>query len=341
MSKIIKSRSYCFTLFCEGTTKCASAAFELKGNMRYIVWQQEVCPDTLKEHYQGYVELTTPMRLKAVKDLLGYSKLHLEPRMGTRDEARGYCLKAETKLAGPWELGSWDSGGSGKRNDLDEAAKTIREEGLNAVADANPGQFIRLQKHFRDYECYIDSRFMPPERQVLCYWIHGPSDIGKTHCIFHSVSDLFSMTPGKGQDWFDGYNREQGLLIDDLLPEGIPASSILHIADKWRYRLPIKGAFTYARWNLVVVTSMHTIHYIYQGCGNIQSIIRRFKIIEVKTRADCTAAATLIQREMVEDTERRLGQPTGTGGQGGLGNTVLDHVPPDSPPRLRRAVADF
>ncbi len=332
-----KVRAWCFTLFCEGSTKSAANAFELKEKTRYIIWQQEKCPDTGKEHYQGYVELSTPMRLKAVKEVLGYSTIHLELRRGTRDEARAYCCKSESKMAGPWELGSWDSGGSGKRNDLDEAAKTIREEGLNAVADANPGQFIRLQKHFRDYETYIDSRFLPVERQVLCFWIHGPSDIGKSHCIFHSVQDLFSMTPGKGQDWFDGYNREEGLLIDDILPDTIPASSMLHIADKWRYRLPIKGAFTYARWKLVVVTSMHTIHYIYQGCGNIQSIIRRFTIIEVKTREDCTAAALKIQVAMVRDTEERIG----TGGRGGLGNTVLDHVPPDSPPRIFRSPADF
>lgn len=336
-----KNRSYCFTLFFEASSKPAAQAFELKGKIRYLIWQTELCPKTNNLHYQGYVELSAPMRLKAVKELLGYNQLHLEGRKGSRDEARDYCLKADTKVKGPWELGSWESGGSGKRNDLDEAAKTIREEGINAVADAAPGQFIRLQKHFRDYDTYISGRTLSVSRQVLAFWIHGPSDIGKSHCIYESVADLYSMTPGKGQNWFDCYNREQALLIDDMLPDTVPASEILHIADKWRYRIPVKGSFTWARWNLVVVTSNHSIHFVYQGVSNIQSIIRRFEIIEVKTREECATAARYIQRKMTEDTEKILAERSGTGGQSGLGNTELDHVPPDSPPRLNRAVADF
>ncbi len=337
---IIKNRSYCFTLFCEGTTKCAANAFEIKEKVRYIIWQQERCPDTQKEHYQGYVELTTPMRLKAVKDLLGYSTVHLEARHGTRDEARAYCVKADTKMAGPWELGSWDTA-AGKRNDLDEAAKMIREEGIHAVADASPGQFIRLGKHFREYDTYISGRSLSSSRQVLAFWIHGPSDIGKSHCIYHSIADLFALTPSKGKNWFDGYNREQALLIDDMLPDTIPAAEILHIADKWKYRIEVKGAFSWARWNLVVVTSNHSIHFVYQGVTNIQSIIRRFEIIEVKTREDCTVAARTIQRKMIEDTEKILSGDGGTGDGGGVGNTSYTTVPPDSPPRVLRSPADF
>lgn len=346
-----KARTWCFTLFFDSTTKKDASVFELKGNLRYIIWQMEKCPDTERAHFQGYCELKVPLGMASVKALLGYTTIHLESRRGTRDEAREYCLKAETKVGGPWELGSWEAGGSGARNDLDDAARMIRKEGIDAVHDASPGQFVRLQKHFRDYETYWGARTMANARQVLCYWVHGVSNVGKTHAMMDSLGDLFKMDPTNSATWWDCYRSEQALLIDDLMPKTIPACDMVHIADKWKYRMPVKGSFTWARWHLVVVTSNHTPYFVYQGEPNVQSIIRRFTIIEVFTRKDCAAAAERIQREMTIDTKRRIldnltvravdpaDGNENRGERGGLGNTALDQeedlVPTDCPTPIR------
>ncbi len=338
MTKEKKDRTYCFTLFCEGTTKCAASAFELKDKIRYLVWQQELCPKTKKEHYQGYLELTTPMRLKAVKDLLGYIKVHLEGRKGSRDEARGYCMKSDTQLAGPWELGSWDAGGSGKRKDLDEAAKLIREKGLDAVADQMPGTFIRMQKHLREYETYIDNRNQPLDREMFCFWVHGPTNIGKSHLAYNAFNSLYALCPGTGQNWYDGYNKEKVLLIDDLMANTIPACDMLHIADKWRYRCPIKGGFSFARWNVVVVTCNSSIYSVYAGTTNILSIIRRFKLIPVLTRKDCEDASIYIKKCV---DEKKIPDADWDAGRGGQGNTGLTSSHADCPLPISRSLANF
>lgn len=337
MPKNNNSRSYCFTLFYESSAKPQDKAFELTDKIRYIIWQTELCPKTGNLHYQGYAELNVPMRMKAFKDAIGYNSLHLEERGGTRDQARNYCMKSDTHVAGPWELGEWTGGGQGKRTDMDEAAKLVRDKGIDAVADAMPGVFMKYQKHIREYQNYLNCRTQPISREIFCFWVHGPTDIGKSHLVYNSVGDLYALCPGTGQNWYDGYNRQQGLLIDDLMANTIPASDMLHIADKWNYRCPIKGGFVWARWNLVVVTCNSSIYSVYAGTSNIESIIRRFKLVPVQTREDCEAAAVYIQKCV---TDGFIPKKAWNGNEVG-GNTGPHIVPPDDPPRLMRHPADF
>lgn len=73
-------------------------------DIRYVVWQRERGAEGT-EHWQGYVEFDKPMRLAAVK--LWLPTAHFEPRRGTRDQARDYCMKADSRINGPWERGDW------------------------------------------------------------------------------------------------------------------------------------------------------------------------------------------------------------------------------------------
>lgn len=64
------------------------------------VFQLEKCPSSGKLHYQGTMILKKKSRLKAVKTLLGPTA-HLEPTK-CGEEAKQYCQKTETRVAGPW-----------------------------------------------------------------------------------------------------------------------------------------------------------------------------------------------------------------------------------------------
>lgn len=106
-------------------------------HFRYCVYQVEECPETSQWHIQGYVEFTRTMRMKKIKELFNDSTMHLEPRQGTREQARAYCMKEESRIAEPVELGTWTVT-PGKRVDLNVARETI------------------LKKRKLD-ECYADS----------------------------------------------------------------------------------------------------------------------------------------------------------------------------------------
>lgn len=58
---------------------------------RYIVYQIELCPETGREHLQGFVQWTDKQRLTALKKF--HRTAHWEKRLGTPYEAEHYCKK--------------------------------------------------------------------------------------------------------------------------------------------------------------------------------------------------------------------------------------------------------
>lgn len=99
------SRSYCFTSFTPDVEPVFSDL------VRYAIYQQELAPGTSRRHWQGYVEFHSPCRIPAAQRAIGLPGAHLEPRRGTRDQAREYCRKPESQIEFPVEYGTWESGG--------------------------------------------------------------------------------------------------------------------------------------------------------------------------------------------------------------------------------------
>ncbi len=72
-----------------------------------------------RDHIQGYLYLKKQARLAAMKKLL--PRAHWEPRKGSHKQARAYCMKEETRTAGPFEWG--DPPAQGKRTDVENIVK--------------------------------------------------------------------------------------------------------------------------------------------------------------------------------------------------------------------------
>lgn len=95
---------------------------------RYCVYQAEKCPETERVHLQGYIEFNKAVAFGAVKQLLNDASVHLEGRRGTREEARAYCMKPESRYAEPIEFGTWTGSQERARQDLNEARERIQEK---------------------------------------------------------------------------------------------------------------------------------------------------------------------------------------------------------------------
>ncbi len=75
-------------------------------HVRYAVWQVEQGDKAEVQHIQMYVEFMRPKRMNEAKTVIGYSWAHLEPRWGSRTQARDYCMKKDgTELTEPTEVG--------------------------------------------------------------------------------------------------------------------------------------------------------------------------------------------------------------------------------------------
>lgn len=88
VSKKMTSRNYCFTAW-----KKPELEKLKKEHIKYLCFGIEKAPTTGKIHYQGYIEVKTPMRISGIKNMMCDNSVHLEKRMGTRDQAIDYCKK--------------------------------------------------------------------------------------------------------------------------------------------------------------------------------------------------------------------------------------------------------
>ena len=81
-------------------------------------------------HLQGYFELLSKKRMGNLKEkYLKHSRIHLETRRGTAQEAANYCKKEGNYWEG-------ESIGQGKRSDIESACAILRESGsIKRVAD--------------------------------------------------------------------------------------------------------------------------------------------------------------------------------------------------------------
>ncbi len=75
-------------------------------DLRYGIYQLERGAEGT-EHWQGYLEFSVTKRLAALRRIHGLAGAHFERRRGTADEARNYCRKEDTRLAGPYEFGEY------------------------------------------------------------------------------------------------------------------------------------------------------------------------------------------------------------------------------------------
>lgn len=122
-------------------------------SLRYLVTQCEQGALGERFHLQGYCEFSVSLRRSEVKRRLQEPSVHLEPRSGSRGDARRYCMvrtwKGESKgrVAGPWESGEWVNDVRGSVPETDSPSKRalgLVLQGLNPseVAAADPHAFF-------------------------------------------------------------------------------------------------------------------------------------------------------------------------------------------------------
>lgn len=221
--------------------------------IRYASWQMESGLESGYEHVQIYLELTRSCRLSQMKKPKGLSRAHWEPRRGTRDEARAYCMKEETRVSGPYEFGVWIDG-PGHRMDTHMISDMVRR-GLSEreIADDIGDRFLVRYRGIQRlmYIQSVHERFRP----IHCSVIWGASGTGKTRYCYENYENIYKIPFRDGSNlWFDGYERHNVLLIDDFYG-WIPYAFMLHLLDGYPLQLPVKGGFAWAHYTIVIITS--------------------------------------------------------------------------------------
>lgn len=224
------ARDYCFTDF--DTTELE---FE-ENNIKYICYGVEKCGTTGREHKQGFVIFNRTCRVPKAKVWIGgRSSAHFEVRRGTRDEARDYCRKDGGRF---FEWGQFEP--MTKEKLFEKSKRWLLNNGY--------------QEFYCRYHKAINEMAFKGEkwREVKVEWLWGTAGCGKTRRVMEMESVYKLDYPYK---WFDGYDSEEILLIDDYQSGAIERGQLLNLLDGYRQRLETKGGHTWALWNRVYITS--------------------------------------------------------------------------------------
>lgn len=215
-----------------------------ESDCKYAVWQLER-GEGGTPHIQGYIEFKNKKSMAQVKRIIS-DRAHVERRRGTGKQARDYCMKEETRVGGPpVEVGIFV--GQGRSKDYVVALRELEENGgrISSVMEKHAGVVLRYPKGIRMYASHFAKKarlaqpaFIAPRITVL----FGQSGAGKTRHAYEIDRNLFSLSRTKDTIWWDGYDGQETVLIDEFYG-WIKYSEFLRYLDGYQIQGQVKGAF--------------------------------------------------------------------------------------------------
>jgi len=247
-------------------------------------WQKEKAPLTGTPHLQIYfITKVNPKNkngfsLKWCKENLN-SKMGLtmcrnfgDAETGSHMQCIKYCSKEDTRIAGPWSVGSYveadaraaaDKKGGKSAGNIHKAKLLDIKKAIDAGAtdqelwQSNFELMTRAHKSFNAYRSSLKSNQRRETTKVLV--MYGPSGTSKSH-----TANLIGQANGGaywlrkpadgGIDWWDNYNGEPVVIIDEFYG-WLPFDTLLRLCDKYPYLVNTKGSFVPFVAKLIIITS--------------------------------------------------------------------------------------
>lgn len=253
-------------------------------SVRGLVFQEEM---EERQHYQGFIRMHNPQTKRQMISLfeayLGHTRTHFEDRCDFPKKAMEYCsrefyTKEDEKThpgkkegdrkrlshEGIWEFGDLDFP-QGKRSDLLDCKEIILQSKWKhaKLYEEHFGTAVRYMQGFEKAAFYLHKN-KQEERAINVRWLWGQTGLGKSRDAREfagNPDDLYVLNSndGSGRVWFDGYEGEEILLIEEFDDKFMSIELLLQLTDRYRMKLPIKGAHTWKDWGIVIITAQ--LHY--------------------------------------------------------------------------------
>lgn len=292
--------TYCFTYNNYTDETVGKLRAWIEENCKYGCFQKEVAPTTGTRHLQGYINLKKQARMTTIQKklvVLGI-QLALINANGTPAQNRAYCSKEGGEEF--WETGNINIVGQGVRTDLKDACGKIKNKRpLSEVASDHPEVYVKYHRGLSALVNILDDS--PKEREMDVVVLYGDAGTGKSTKA-RSYAKLYGEyytlgVPSGGALWFDGYNGEDTIIIDEF-KGWIQPTYLNQLLDSYKMMLPIKGGFVPAKYKHVFITSNYPpedwwsekvhwnkealyrrIHHVYEFTGNnhVDCIVKKLK----------------------------------------------------------------
>ena len=227
-------------------------------------------------HLQFVQNFKNPVRLAHYKKHL--PQAHCEPVLVDNGVDK-YCMKQETRVDGPWEYGEKPIQRN-SRKDWEAVFLKAKQGRIEEIpADIRVRCYSQLKKIEKDHLVIRDAS------DVRGVWIYGKSGYGKSRLARRDYPDAYPKLCNK---WWDGYNNQKYVIMDDIGPEHKVLGQQLKIwADRYGCILENKGGAMSSAYETFVVTSQYSIEEIFgDDEKTVEALKRRFKVIHLPFKMD-------------------------------------------------------
>lgn len=239
-----------------------------KEQSEFICWQLE---RGATRHLQGYIVLKANPNNKNGRTLAWMKKMfhataHFEPCKGSHDQNVAYCTKEETREQGPWTYGAWSDtegpsrGGKASSSKI-TAVKQLIDGGATDrdIWDSNFDQMVRYHGAFAKYRMAVEDHSRDHMTKTLVLW--GAPGTGKSR-LAHRLSvkqfgdSVHWLTLQGGEKaWFDGYNNQRCLVIDEFNGSMMKLLYLNRLLDRYPMNVETKGSMCKFNAEMVIITS--------------------------------------------------------------------------------------
>lgn len=264
-----RARSWCFTL-----NNWTEEQVELLDQFecRYMVYGKEV-GESGTPHLQGYFYVENAATMTALKKRIGIKVMHLEATRGSPEQNRAYCIKDGDYV----ERGEIPS--QGNRTDI-QVVKDIVSAGGGMRQILNTDQVnVSMIKIAEKYLTYCER---PRTWKPYVKWIYGPTGVGKSYKARQELGDDDFHMASETNQWWDGYDGQANVLIDDMRADFCKFHVLLRLLDRYEYRVQIKGGYRQFLAKKIYITSCYSPKEMYAGrtTEDVSQLLRRIDDIE-------------------------------------------------------------
>lgn len=221
-------------------------------------------------HLQGYVEFCNATRGSAMRKLFG-GRGHWEVRKGSPKQASDYCLKEDIEAIVYGEISK-----QGKRSELEDVSiAVLSRTPTSEIAETFPGTFMKYHKGIKALQ-----QALMTERKAkpTVMWVWGTSGTGKTRMAVDANESYYIKD---STQWWDGYEQQNTIIIDDFDRGKWPFRDLLRLLDRYPYQGQTKGGYCHINSPLIFITCEHAPAHYWTG-NDLAQIERRLdKVTEL------------------------------------------------------------
>jgi len=262
-----RSRSYCLTLNNYSDEEYQNL---ISTPCNYLVLGKERGIEGTP-HLQGYICFTSPRSFNAVKAI--HRRAHWEIAKGDAESNREYCSKENDYIEVGLPPISKKRIGESEAERWRDAKRCAIEGNLEDVPDDIFVRYYRTLKEIKK-----DYMTKPSDLDALeNYWIWGKPGCGKSRSARERFPEFYSKMMNK---WWDGYQGEENILIDDFELDGKVLGHHLKIwADRYAFVAETKGGAINIRPKRIIITSNYSPDMVFgEDREMLAAVLRRFNV---------------------------------------------------------------